>query len=229
MGYAIYQYPQKAYVNRSIPKTKFYDNANITKSVKNAFISQIQQITWAYKLSPETINLSSTKGLLEIQVLNIQLKTPDLDEKVLLSMDKAISHPIIFQLYFDDKVQVKVAYKRINESDESKWVVEQYYSSQWININDANEAKTSLPVALDLNGLYEQILKELLPLEATEGEGIKEQTQRFSLIAQKQKEIDQLHRKIRNEKQFNRKVAMNSELKKLELELQVLIPETTEH
>ena len=229
MGYAIYQYPQKAYVNRPIPKTKFYENANITKSVKDAFVSQIQQITWAYKLSPETINLSSTKGLLEIQVFNIQLKTPDLDEKVLLSIDKAISHPIIFQLFSDDKMQVKVAYKRTSESDETKWVVEQYFSSHWISIDEANKAKKNIPIALDLSGLYEQILKELVPLEATAGEGIKEQTQRFSLIAQKQKEIEQLARKIHNEKQFNRKVAMNSQLKKLELELQVLIPETTGH
>jgi hypothetical protein len=222
MGYAIYQYPQKAYVNRPIPKTKFYVNASITKSVKDAFISQIQQITWGYKLSPETINLSSTKGLLEIQVFNIQLKTPELDEKVLLSIDKAISHPIIFQLYFDDKVQVKVAYKRTSESDETKWVVEQYLSSKWIGIDEANKARTNLPVALDLNGLYEQILKELLPLEANDGEGIKEQTHRFGLITQKQKEIAQLQSKMRNEKQFNRKVEMNNQLKALQQQLDQL-------
>jgi hypothetical protein len=229
MGYAIYQYPQKAYVNRPIPKTKFYENANITKSVKDAFISQIHQIAWAYKLSPETINLSSTKGLLEVQVFNIHLKTTELDEKVLLSIDKAIPHPIIFQLYFDDKIQVKLAYKRINESDETKWVVEQYFSSPWLDLDEANNVRTNLPVALDLNGLYEQILKELVPLAATEGEGIKEQTERFKLIAQKQKEIEQLQRKIHNEKQFNRKVLMNSQLKTLEQQLQRLIPESTQH
>jgi hypothetical protein len=229
MGYAIYQYPQKAYVNRPIPKTKFYENANITKSVKDAFVSQIHQIAWAYKLSPETINLSSTKGLLEVQVFNIHLKTTELDEKVLLSIDKAIPHPIIFQLYFDDKIQVKLAYKRINESDETKWVVEQYFSSPWLDLDEANNVRTNLPVALDLNGLYEQILKELVPLAATEGEGIKEQTERFKLIAQKQKEIEQLQRKIHNEKQFNRKVLMNSQLKTLEQQLQRLIPESTQH
>jgi len=222
MGYAIYQYPQKAYVNRPIPKTKFYENANITKSVKDAFISQIQQITWAYKLSPETINLASTKSLLEIQVFNIQLKMSDLDEKVLLSIDKAISHPILFQLYFEDKVQVKLAYKRINEADESKWVVEQYFSSGWISISKVDEVKTNLPIVLDLSGLYEQILKELLPLEASNGESIKEQTQRFNLITQKQKEITQLQSKMRNEKQFNRKVEMNNQLKTLQQQLDQL-------
>ena len=223
MGYAVYHYPQKAYLNRPIPKTKFYENATITKNIKDAFVGQIQQITWAYKLSPETINLSADKGLLEIEVFNILLKTPELDEKVLLSIDKAISHPIIFQLYFDDKMKVKLAYKRINEADETKWVVEQYFNSPWLSNDKAAESRTNLPVALSLNGLYEQILKELVPLQATKGESIKEQTLRLNLITQKQKEIEQLQRKMHNEKQFNRKVAMNSQLKILEQELQILL------
>ena len=108
-------------------------------------------------------------------------------------------------------------------------MVEQYFSSPWLSIDEANYVKTHLPVALDLNGLYEQILKELVPLAATEGEGIKEQTDRFNLIAQKQKEIEQLQRKMHNEKQFNRKVLMNSQLKTLKQQLQTLIPESTQH
>lgn len=219
MGYAIYQYPQKAYVNRNIPKTKFYENANITKSIKDAFVGQIQQITWAYKLSPETINLSADKGFLELQVFNIHLKTPELDEKVLLSIDKAIAHPIIFQLYFDDKMQVKLAYKRNNEADENKWVVEQYFNSPWLSVDEVNEFITTLPVALSLSGLYEQILKTLVPLKANDGEGIKEQTQRLNLLTRKQKEIEQLQRKMHSEKQFNRKLEMNHQLKALQSQL----------
>lgn len=92
----IYLFPEKALVNRNIPKTKFYENASINKVVKDAFVSQLQQITWAYKLSPETTNLAASKSLLEIEVFNIHLKTPELDEAVLLSIDKAIPHPIFF-------------------------------------------------------------------------------------------------------------------------------------
>ena len=219
MGYAVYQYPQKAYVNRSIPKAKFYENANITKSIKDSFVGQIKNITWAYKLSPETINLSADKGLLELQVFNLHLKTAELDEKVLLSIDKAIAHPIIFQLYFDDKIQVKLAYKRNNEAVENKWVVEQYFNSPWLSIDEVNEVRTTLPVALSLSGLYEQILKALVPLQANNGEGIKEQTQRLNLLTQKKKEIEQLQRKMYSEKQFNRKLQMNNQLKALQSQL----------
>jgi hypothetical protein len=223
MGNAIYQYPEKAYVNRPIPKTKFYENASITKSVKDAFVGQIQQIVWAYKLSPETVNLPATKGLFEIQVFNVLLKTQQLNENVLQAIDKAIPHPIIYQLKFEDKIKIITAYKRINEADETKWVVEQYLSTEWITSDEANEHKKPLPIALNLVGLYEQILKELMPIQAIEGENIKAQTQRLQLIAQKQKEIDQLQRKMHNEKQFNRKVVMNGQLKTLQQQLDALL------
>lgn len=219
---SVYQFPDKALVNRNIPKTKFYENAALSRKIKNAFISQIQQINWAYKLSPETTNLAAVNGLFEIQVFNIQLKTPELTDGVLLSIDKAIPHPIFYQLFFEDKMHVVLAYKRVNESDETKWVIEQYLSSEWLTISEVEQLKIPLPIALNLGGLYEQMLKALMPIHANDGEDIKAQTERLSQITQKQKEISQLQSKMRNEKQFNRKVEMNNQLKTLQQQLEQL-------
>lgn len=219
---SFYTFPNKALVNRNIPKTKFYEHASISRAVKDAFVSQIQQITWAYKLSPDTTNLAAVKGLFEIQVFNIQLKTPELDNGVLLSIDKAIPHPIFYQLFYEDRMRVAMAYKRMNESDDTKWVIEQYLSSQWLAMAEIELLKEPLPIALNLGGLYEQMLKALMPIPANEGENIKAQTERLSQITQKQKEIAQLQSKMRNEKQFNRKVEMNNQLKLLETELSKL-------
>jgi hypothetical protein len=219
MSFAIFQYPEKAYFNRTIPRTKFYENANINKSVKDAFVSQIQQIVWAYKLSPETINLSATKSLLEIQVFNIHLKEPDLNESVLLSIDKAIPHPIIFQLIYNQQLKIIATYKRPNESDETKWVIDQYYSSGWITPQEQLQLRMPLPMALNLSGLYEQMLKELIPIEAKDGENIREQSARLKAITQKQAAIKKLEADIAKEKQFNRKVEMNAQLKILQKQL----------
>ncbi len=219
MSFAVFQYPEKAYFNRTIPKTKFYENASINKSVKDAFVSQIQQIVWAYKLSPETINLSATKSLLEIQVFNIHLKESDLNEGVLLSIDKAIPHPVIFQLIYDQKLKVIATYKRPNEADETKWVVDQYYSSGWLSPQEQLQLRKPLPMALNLSGLYEQVLKELIPIEAKDGENIREQSARLKEITQKQTEIKKLEADIAKEKQFNRKVEMNAQLKILQKQL----------
>jgi hypothetical protein len=223
MSYALYQYPEKALVNRTIPKTKFYEKASITKTVKEAFIGQIQNIIWAFKLSPETINLKATKDLLEIQVFNILLKTRDLDERVLLAIDKAIPHPIVFQLSFEDKIQVKLAYKRVNETDSGKWVIDQYFSSPWLIIGETHNTKTALPIALNLSNLYEQIIKELIHIKAKPLENIKQQTERCALATQKEKEIKQIEVKIRSEKQFKNKAILNNKLNNLKKELNELI------
>lgn len=218
----IYNFPHKALVNRNIPKTKFYEHASITRTVKDAFISQIQQITWAYKLSPETTNLAALKGLFEIEVFNIQLKTPELNEGVLLSIDKAIPHPILFQLLFEDKIRIVLAYKRMSEADETKWLIEKYLSSEWFSLKTTEQLKQPLPIALNLGGLYEQMLKALMPIAANEGENIKAQSERLSQIQRKQREIAQLQGKMKNEKQFNRKVEMNHQLKTLQQQLNQL-------
>lgn len=214
-----YTFPAKALVNRNIPKTKFYEHANITRGVKEAFVNQIQQITWVYKLSPETTNLSATKGVSEIEVFNLQLKTPELAEDVLMSIDKAIPHPIIYQLLFEDKIRIVLAYKRMNESDESKWVVKQYFSTDWLSLSEVDSTKQPLPIAINMGGLYEQMLKALMPIKTHVDESLKDQTERFNEVVQKQKEIAQLQSKMRNEKQFNRKVAMNEQLKTLQKQL----------
>jgi hypothetical protein len=219
MSYALYQYPEKALVNRIIPKTKFYEKAGITKTVKDIFIKQIQSVAWAYKLSPETINLSSTKDLLEIQVFNIELKSASLDERILMAIDKAIPHPIIFQVNYEKKIKVILGYKRINESDGSKWIIDQYFSSNWLSQDEAREIKQPLPLSSNLSKLYEQILKTLMPIKGNDGEHIRELTKRLSKIELKQREIEQLEQKIRNEKQFNRKVEMNNQLKVLKNEI----------
>lgn len=214
-----YIFPAKALVNRPIPKTKFYEHASISRSVKNAFVSQIQQITWAYKLSPETTNLAAVKGLFEIQIFNIQLKKLELDNGVLLSIDKSIPHPIFYQLFFENKMRVAMAYKRMNETDDTKWVIEQYLGSEWLTMAEVEQLKTPLPIALNLGGLYEQMLKALMPISANEGENIKAQTERLNQIQQKQREIAQLQSKMKHEKQFNRKVELNEVLRKLKQEL----------
>jgi len=209
----LFQFPEKAAVNRNIPKTKFYEHASINRPTKEAFVSQIQKIVWAYKLAPETTNLPAANGLYEIQVFNIYLKTRELDDQVLVSIDKAIPHPILFQLYFEGRVKSVFSYKRHNEVDKSKWIVERQYSTDWVD-ND-HVAKDCLPVAYDLNGLYENMLKKFIPVEYTGAETVQELNSRAIEIEQAKKEIIRLEKRLKNEKQFNRKVDLNNQLNDL--------------
>ena len=53
------------------------------------------------------------------------------------------------------------AYKRPSEADSAKWVVGDYFATDW---QPADSERSPLPVSLDLAGLYEQLLRRLMPL-----------------------------------------------------------------
>jgi uncharacterized protein YhaN len=78
-------------------------------------------------------------------------------------------------------------------------------------------------VALDLAGLYEQMLRGILPLQARTGERIDSQVERAGLIRTKEKECRRLETRIGQEVQFNRKVEINAELRCRKAELAQLL------
>ena len=124
-----FDYPKSAAFGRVLPKNKIYEHAGANTALKDLFVREVDQIVWRYKLAPETINLSATKSVAEIQVFDISLKTRQLDEAVLRAIDKAIPFPLIFELSHGDKHKAMAAYKRPSEADSAKWVISEYFAT----------------------------------------------------------------------------------------------------
>ena len=75
------------------------------------------------------------------------------------------------------------------------------------------------PLHLDLAGLYEQMLRRLLPLPPRAGETLKAQVERLGQLRSKQNECRKMEARLQKEQQFNRKVELNAQLRQLKLEL----------
>lgn len=129
----MFSFPKQAEFNRVLPKSKIYAHAKPGKAVKNLFVSQIGEIVWKYKLSPETVNLPARHGITEIQVFEIALKTEELDQDVLRTIDKAIPFPILFQLTHGDRIRFATSYKRPSDADSTKWVIEASFQTDWFH------------------------------------------------------------------------------------------------
>jgi hypothetical protein len=216
----MFAYPKQAEFNRVLPKSKIYAHAKPSKSVKDLFVSQIGEIVWKYKLSPETINLPARHGITEIQVFEIALKAEELDEDVLRTIDKAIPFPILFQLTYGDRIRFATSYKRPSDADSTKWVIEASFVTDWFH--PSSFILHPLPVALDLASLYEHLIRRHLPLPQRSGESIRDHVARFTAIQAKEKECQQMEARLNKEKQFNRKVEMNAALRSLRAELDSL-------
>ena len=216
---SLYAYPGQAAFNRVLPKSKIYEHGRPTRAVRDAFVSQINQIVWQYKLAPETINLPARPGVPEIEIFSLELKTPEVSEDVLRCIDKAIPLPIFYNLSFDGRIKTVAAYKRPSDADGSRWVVGDYFASPWL---PANSERSELPVALDMAGLYEQMLRRLMPQPARTGETLKDHVERLAQLRSKQNEYTKLDARLHKEKQFNRKVEMNTQLRNIKTDIETL-------
>lgn len=223
MTSAFFDYPKAAAFGRVVPKSRIYEHAGVGTALLDLFVAQVDQIVWKFKLAPETTNLAATKAVSEIQVFGITLRTATLDEEVLRAIDRAIPFPLIFELSWMGSRKVVAAFKRPSDSDSTKWVVSGYFSTDWVS-DDA--PRRPLPVALNLGGLYDALITALMPKAATgaehTGEDIQARVARMDAIRAKTREVDRIKARLAREKQFNKRVAINTELRAAKAELQVL-------
>lgn len=216
---ALFEFPPQAKVGRVLPKSKIYQHGSVGATLRERFVRQVEQIVWQYKLAPETINLPARGGAEEIEVFDLMLKTEVLDEEVLRAIDRAIPLPVVFQLWHGQRTRMVAAYKRPSTAQAGKWVIDGYFASDWL---PADAQRRALPVAIDLHGLYEQLLRSLLPRAARPGESLPEQLERVTRLRTLRQEYDKLEVRLHREKQFNRKVALNAQLRDLKAEIEQL-------
>ena len=142
---------------------------------------------------------------------NIFQEISELGVEVLSVIDKAIPYPIIFQLRYDDRTKSVAAYKRPAADGSGAWVIEEYFESEW---TDHTAPVQSLPVALDIKSLYEQIIKiSFIDLLPRNGESLESLVERVRVLRKYQRELRVVEAKMNGEKQFNRKVELKAKVR----------------
>lgn len=213
----LFRWPNAGRVDRIISKERLYSESGVTTAVRQRFIDQVQRVRWAYKLGEESIRLKGTANVSEIQVFEIELKNATLDDTVLATIDKSIPSPIVFELSRDDGDCVEQAMSAADvQAPTGKPKAKSYFRSGWIRETDE---RAPLPQALDIEGLYAQLLGALLPHPLRRGEKLSDGIARMEHIRKLEREIGRLEKKVRREPQFNRKVELRRDLRALQTEL----------
>lgn len=212
----LFAYPKSAQFGRVIPKSKIYEHAGATTALKDLFVAQVDQIVWKYKLAPETTNLPAAKSITEIQVFAISLKLATLQSDVLRAIDRAIPFPLIFEVAHGSRSQTIAAFKRPSGSDSAKWVVSDYFKSEW---TPSDTPRVPLPVALDLASLYDKVLTALMPVQPLVEENIQARVDRMEAIKSKELEVGRIKGQLSREKQYNKQVSINAALRAAKREL----------
>lgn len=216
----LYRWPNAARFGRRVPKEKFYEHASVNAALREKFISEVDRVTWAYDLAQATINLAGTGEVPDIAVFQIDAKGTDVSEPVVSAIDKSVPRPLVFEINRDiagvRETRMVAAHKQLGAGAPR---ISQYFSTAW---QPADTARQPLPTAITLPTLYAALLEPLTNVQVRPGEGMSEIADRLKTISKLEREIKTLERKLRAEKQFNRKVELRRTLKTKQAQLTAL-------
>jgi hypothetical protein len=212
----MFGFPASTEFGKRIPKQKFYENIDISSALKRVFVEQIRLIYWRNKLAATTLNLAAGETVTEIEVFEVRLNTPQLEEAVLRQMDKEIPYHILFVLTCEGKAQAWIGYKEATASGNNAFKVSRYYHTDWVP-EDELQFRVD---GLNMDAMYESLVRQIAgdELQADAGESLQASVARDERRRQLEKQIAALENKMHKEKQLNRRMEINAEIKRLRTE-----------
>lgn len=212
----MFGFPASTEFGKRIPKQKFYENIDISSALKRVFVEQIRLIYWRNKLAAATLNLAAGETVTEIEVFEVRLNTPQLEEAVLRQMDKEIPYHILFVLTCEGKAQAWIGYKEATASGNNAFKVSRYYHTDWVP-EDELQFRVD---GLNMDAMYESLVRQIAgdELQADAGESLQASVARDERRRQLEKQIAALENKMHKEKQLNRRMEINAEIKRLRTE-----------
>jgi len=198
--------PRSTEVNRRVAKEKLYANATLTPQLRDMIKYQIESVVWRNKLADSTVGISAGESIKEIQLFEVKLRQRELDKRVLPAIDKAIPYKILFILVFDNKAQA--------------WIEASgtFYNTDWQPL----DGFTLKFEGLNLDAVYENLARQIAGGRLGEEGDITEAVDRDKQRQKLGRDIAALEKKLLREKQFNKQVELNGELKRLRKELEEL-------
>jgi hypothetical protein len=196
--------------------------------IKHLFTDTINKVVWLYCLKPETINIPAYKDEVreypEIEVIEVILNKEYGLNRIAEIIMRTIPYPMLLIFKLEDKIRFYMAHQRTSQSDSSKNTIEEFISTDWLSNDSALFAKLDIKQMRFTNfyTLYSDIvdaisiynLSAIMPTDDTvTGAKARELSVKIEDIEQR---IANLRSKLKKESQFNRKMELNIEIKRLE-------------
>ncbi len=188
--------PKECIVDKFIPKKIFYEKVSLSSNLKQEFVDKIDKIYWKYKISEDTLNISKTENVEEIEIFELTLKEKVNCQNIIKVITKNIPYQILFEIKYKDEIQYAIKYN------------DDIYFTNW------NKKIDFAFNGIDLNIVYENIIRSITNI-SEQNSNINEELEKSKRLKEIQKDIKRLESKMKAEKQFNKKVELNKNILKL--------------
>lgn len=211
----ILKYPDSCVVNRVVPKTMFYRFMEVNPRMKTRFVNDVVNITWLYKLSADSLNVTDSDDMKEVEVFVAALKQPDCPQDLFTFIDANMPHHIVFILTYDSNAMLLINYKNWSDSTHSKFNIVKSFTSPWVSID-----ALQLPVeGQSLSRIYDNFVASISGIGEHKAGEMAHIVELKKRIAAKEVELKATESKMRKEPQFDIQMQMNKKVKALRKEL----------
>lgn len=226
--YDFLKIPDSCFIDNTIYKKLFYENADLSTSDKSLFTDTISKITWLYCLKSETINIAAYKDEVrdypEVEVIEVLVHKDYKLKRIAEIIMRTIPYTMVLIFKLEAKRKLYVAHQRTNQNDSSKNTIEEFIATDWLESDSALFAKLDIKQMRFANfyALYSDIvdtisiynLSAIMPTDDNiTGADARELSAQIENIEQ---EITSLRARLKKESQFNRRMELNIEIKRLE-------------
>ena len=209
----ILNFPSTTIVNKPVPKNAFYGRSS-DSSLREFLTREFEGIVWLYKLAPATLNVEDGEYVHEIDVFYCRMK-----ENEYSVMDELLPRHTVFIIEYDGKFDLLMHHKEMSVvHGEQKWKCGVGELKRDIRI----DADTLNIQGQSMDSVYNGLLSQISGLSASTKEEYKEQVDVRKQIESIQKQIMTLQKRIKAEKQFNRQMELNTEVRQLRKEITLL-------
>ena len=237
--------PPEARVDQRVPKKLLLEQGAPTAADKRLIQDGIEEIIWVAALKPTNIGIpifkDDVREYLEIAVLTVSFRVAAKPTRLIELIHRAIPYPVLLIVEQNNAISLSLAHKRLSLGEADEVVIEDIrrtsqFQPDTPSVHEAafmaNLALSSLP-GRDLFALYQGWLDRVAALEAAQITGAfapPDSADRATALrdslddhARLQRDIILLRTQAEREKQLNRRVELNLEIKRLEAELAATI------
>ena len=230
--------PKKSIVNKKMPKNQF--QKMIEKKEFDILTSDVEAIYIYSVLNKATTNIMPLQNddynISEIMVLNIELRNKNNIKNIRKIFHNVIPNPVILVLSYEDSIDLSLAMKRLNKHDDMKVIVDEIYSSDFINLNEPKDyeskffelIKVTNQPQINLYELYKSIHNHILATklfgyvgdyvaDSSNIGNVLELIEKYEVI---DKEIQGYEKNRKAESNFGRQMEWHVKIKKTEKKLE---------
>lgn len=233
--------PTDTRVDQRVPKKLLLEQGAPTAADKRQISAGIEELLWIAALKPTNIGVPEFRNVareyLEIAVLTLDLRPAAKPSRLIQLIHRAIPYPVVLVTQHGDTAHLSLAHKRWSQGETGKTVLDGdvvavEWNHEW---HEKHETEFLAAMALarqprtDLSTVYQGWIDRLHALSAARITGaftvpattaqaavVREGLEKYDCV---NRELAGLRAQAKREKQLNRRVELNLEIKRLEAEL----------